>query len=119
MGGHAAVRWTLGRREGTLDEKEERRKIAALTAIVQTMIHEVFSGTGGKNGRELFDLQLKEDELLAMAIGNELTEEELDRAFGWGGGGLRVEPGRDFSKSRCNSCPGGPEDAGPGRVAGE
>ena len=66
-----------------MDEDAARRKIAALTAIVQTMIHEVFSGPGEKNGRETFDLQFEEDELLAMAIANELTEEELDRAFGW------------------------------------
>ena len=82
-----------------MDEKEERRKIAALTAIVQTMIHEVFSGTGGKNGRELFDLQLKEDELLAMAIGNELTEEELDRAFGW------VEEAYGSSRDEISASP--------------
>ena len=65
-----------------MDEDEARRKIAALTAIVQTMIHEVFSANGENNAREMFDLQLEEDELLAMTIANELTEEELDRAFG-------------------------------------
>ena len=66
-----------------MDENETRRKIAALTAIVQTMMHEVYSGPGEASGREWFDLQLEEDELVAMAIANELGEEELDRAFGW------------------------------------
>ena len=64
-------------------ENEASRRIAALTAIVQTMIHEVYSGSGKESGRELFDLQVEEDELLAMAIAKELSEEELAHAFGW------------------------------------
>ena len=62
---------------------EARRKIAALTAIVQTMMHEVYSGPHRQSAREWFDLQVREDELLAMAIANELSEEELVQAFGW------------------------------------
>ena len=46
-------------------------------------MHEVYSETGEKNGRDWFDLQLEEDQLLAMAIANELGEKELDLAFGW------------------------------------
>ena len=66
-----------------MDENEARRKIAALTAIIQTMMHEVYEGPGEQSGREWFDLQLEEDQLLAMAIANELGEKELDLAFGW------------------------------------
>ena len=66
-----------------MDDSEARRKIAALTAIVQTMMHEVYSGPGNEGGRESFDPQVEEDELLAMAIANELGEEELARAFDW------------------------------------
>ena len=66
-----------------VEENEALRKIAALTAIVQTMMPEVYSETGEKSGTEWFDLQLEEDQLLAIAIANELDEEELDRAFGW------------------------------------
>ena len=66
-----------------MEENEARRKIAALTAIVQTMMNEVYSEPGEASGKEWFDLQLEEDQLLAMAIANELDEEELDRAFGW------------------------------------
>ena len=66
-----------------MNDNEARRKVAALTAIVQTMMDEVYSGLGSLSAREWFDLQVREDELLAMAIANELSEEELDRAFDW------------------------------------
>ena len=66
-----------------MDENEARRKIAALTAIVQTMMAEVYCGLGTLSARQWFDLQREEDEALATAIANELCEEELDRAFGW------------------------------------
>ena len=66
-----------------MEENEARRKIAALTAIVQTMMPEIYEGPGEASGKEWFDLQLEEDQLLAMAIANELGEDELDRAFGW------------------------------------
>ena len=81
-----ARRESLGpeRRGGPqLDDNEACGKIAALTAIVQTMMHEVYCGHGTVGGRESFDLQVEEDELLAMAIANELGEEELAHAFGW------------------------------------
>ena len=71
-----------------MEDNEARRKIAALTAIVQTMMDEVYSGLDSLSAREWFDLQVREDELLAMAIANELSEEELDRAFGWTEAGL-------------------------------
>ena len=79
-------RGSLGpeRRGGPLlDDNEACRKIAALTAIVQTMMHEVYCAHGTMDARESFDLQVEEDELLAMAIANELGEEELAHAFGW------------------------------------
>ena len=66
-----------------MDDNEACRKIAALTAIVQTMMHEVYCAHGAVDGRESFDLQVEEDELLAMAIANELGEEELAHAPGW------------------------------------
>ena len=71
-----------------MDENEARRKIAALTAIVQTMMAEVYCGLGTLSARQWFDLQREEDEALATAIANELCEEELDRAFGWTQGAL-------------------------------
>ena len=66
-----------------MDDNEACRKIAALTAIVQTMMHEVYCAHGAVDARESFDLQVEDDELLAMAIANELGEEELAHAFGW------------------------------------
>lgn len=66
-----------------MNEDEARRKIAALTAIVQTMLHEVYCESGSKTGRERFDHGLKDDDALAMAIANELDADELARAFGW------------------------------------
>lgn len=65
-----------------VDETEARR-IAALKAIVQAMVHEVYAGGGSESARELFALQLEEDEVLALAVANELSEEELDYAFIW------------------------------------
>ena len=60
---------------------EAQRSIAALTAIVQTMMRETYCGAGRENGRALFELQLEDDELLAMAIGNELDDAALADAF--------------------------------------
>lgn len=66
-----------------MDEAHARRTIAALVAIVQSMIPIVYSETHGEDGREIFEVQLREDDPLAMAIVNELTEKELDDAFRW------------------------------------
>ena len=67
----------------TVHADEARRKIAALTAIVQTMMHHVYAGFAAKSGRPVFDLQLEDDEVLAMAIANELDQAALTHAFGW------------------------------------
>lgn len=66
-----------------MNEDEARRKIAALTAIIQTMLHEVYCESGGETGRERFDHGLHDDDALALAIANELDADELARAFGW------------------------------------
>ena len=65
-----------------MDEEEARRQIAALKAIVQAMMSEVYAGAGSETGRRLFNLQFEDDEVLAMAIANELGEGELAKAFG-------------------------------------
>ena len=74
-----------------MDEDEARRQIAALKAIVQALMRELYSGAGSENGREFFDSQLEEDEVLAMAIANELGEEELAQTFGLEKAGLDSE----------------------------
>ena len=74
---------------GTIvDEDEARRKIAALKAIVQAMLHEVYWGSDSRSGRERFDLRLEDDDALAMAIANELDADGLAHAFGWTDGGF-------------------------------
>ena len=47
------------------------------------MTHEVYSAGGSESARELFVVQLEDDEVLAMAVANELCEEELEHAFAW------------------------------------
>ena len=66
-----------------MDEGEARRKIAALKAVIQAMLHEVYWESGSKRRSERFDLQLEDDDALAMAIANELDADELAHAFGW------------------------------------
>ena len=61
--------------------EEAQRRIAALTALVQTLMRETYCGTGARNGRALFDRQLEDDELLAMAIRNELDDAMLAEVF--------------------------------------
>jgi len=67
-----------------VNSDEARRRIAALTAIVQTMMRETYCGAGRENGRALFELQLEDDELLAMAIRNEFGEAVLAETFSVG-----------------------------------
>ena len=94
---HGTRGW--GEERTAVDDREACRTIAALTAIVQTMMHEVFSGPGNEGCRESFDLQAEEDELLAMAIANELTEDELVEAFG------RMEVAFGTSGNEISACP--------------
>ena len=64
-----------------MNAEQAQQRIAALTAIVQTMMRETYCGTGGENGRALFELQLEDDELLAMAIRNVFGEALLTETF--------------------------------------
>ena len=66
-----------------MDEREARRRIVALKAIIQTMLHEVYCESSGEAGRKRFDLGLEDDEALAMAIANELDADDLAYAFTW------------------------------------
>ena len=66
-----------------MDYDEAGRKVAALIGIIQTMMPAVYTCSGKRSAREWFDRQVEEDELLAMAIARELSEEELAHAFGW------------------------------------
>ena len=60
------------------------RAIAALTAIVQTMLPELYAG-----GRQQFDEAVRDDEPLAVAIGNTLGAEAIAHGFAWSGASPR------------------------------
>ena len=66
-----------------MEEHEAHHQIAALKAIVQAILHEVFGGSGNESGRARFNLRLDDDEVLAMAVENELDADELALAFDW------------------------------------
>ena len=72
-----------GAEEKPVNEAEAGRRIAALKAIVQTMLPDHYPRGHAKDGKALFAEQLAEDELLAMAVANELSENELEHAFAW------------------------------------
>ena len=72
-----------GRGRTVVDKDEAVRKIAALKAIVQAMLYEIYWESCSESRRERFDLRLKDDDALAMAITNELDADELAHAFRW------------------------------------
>ena len=61
------------------------RKIAALTAIIQTLIIEHYWGVGEETGKQRFFDAVAEDDPVSMAIANELNGPEIDVAFAWPG----------------------------------
>ena len=65
-----------------MNEAEAGRQIAALKAIVQTMLPDHYPRGHAKDGKALFGEQLEEDDL-AMAVANELSKQELEHAFRW------------------------------------
>ena len=64
-------------------ENEASRKIAALTAIIQTLILEHYWEEDEEAGKERFRRMVEGDHPVAMAIVSELTQDELDAAFTW------------------------------------
>ena len=59
------------------------RKVAALTAIIQTLLPELFCKVGEEPDERLFVEMVKQGDPVSMAIANELTPEEIAAAFGW------------------------------------
>ena len=66
-----------------MDENEANRKIAALTAIIQTLILEHYWEEDEDKGKRRFLGMAEGDHPVAIAVMNELTEDELDAAFWW------------------------------------
>ena len=66
-----------------MDPSQDRRAIAALKAIIQTIMPEFYLMQGSGQPKQNFRESLEKDEAIAMAISNEFTESEIDDAFGW------------------------------------
>ena len=66
-----------------MNEANASRKIAALTAIIQTLILEQYWEEDEEAGKQRFLGMAEGDHPVAMAIMNELSEDELDAAFRW------------------------------------
>ena len=64
-----------------MEENEASRKIAALTAIIQTLILELYWNEDEEAGKRRFFDAVEEDDPVSMAIANELTGSEIDVAF--------------------------------------
>ena len=65
------------------NDEEQMREIAALKAIVQTMLPDVY-WTDDLECRDFFLQQLDDHDPVAMAITNVLSEEEVEHACAWG-----------------------------------
>ena len=72
-----------------MDQNDRDRKIAALTAIVQTMMAKQYGHTGD-DGPEEFERAGNNDDPLALAIGATLSPEEIAHAFAWNDRRLRT-----------------------------
>ena len=66
-----------------MDQSQDRRAIAALKAIVKTMMPEFYLLQSVGLPKQNFVESLKRGEPIAMAIANEFTGSEIDDAFGW------------------------------------
>ena len=64
-------------------DEEQIREIAALKAIVQTMLPDVY-WHDELECRDFFLEQVEDHDPVAMAVTNVLSEEEVEHAFGWG-----------------------------------
>ena len=70
-------------RETAMENIEAQRTIGALKAIIQTVMPELYSALGKAGSKANFYQEHEHHDLIATAIANELTENEIDEAFGW------------------------------------
>ena len=66
-----------------MNREAAERQIAALRAIVQTMMPEYYLMQSGGQPQKGFLESLEAGDAVAMAISNELTQPEIEHAFGW------------------------------------
>ena len=71
-----------------MDHNDPDRKVAVLTAIVQTMMAKQY-GHSRNEGPEEFDRAGSDDDPLALAIGATLSPKEIAHAFAWSDARLR------------------------------
>ena len=64
-----------------MDRKGASRQIAALKAILKTLLPEDYLMQSGGSPKDNFLESLEKDEPIVMAITNELTESEIEGAF--------------------------------------
>ena len=67
-----------------MDSNDSNPSIAALIAIVQTMLPELYAG-----GRKQFAEAVRDDDPLALAINNTLDAEAIAEGFAWSGASPR------------------------------
>ena len=69
-----------------MEENAASRQVAALKAIVQTVIPDLYSSRKERRDQECFFEMVRDDDPVSMAIANALTEDEIAAAFSWGDG---------------------------------
>ena len=69
-------------RDLTMDRKGASRQIAALKAILKTLLPEDYLTQSGGLPKDNFLEPLEKDEPIVMGITNELIESEIEGAFG-------------------------------------
>lgn len=86
--------------EATVAGTDADEKVAALKAIVQTLVGEHYSEENEDEAKRRFLAMAEADLPVAMAIVNEPTEAELDAAFRWPPGWEQ----RSAKQQRARSC---------------
>ena len=66
-----------------MDHNEPDRKLGALKAIIQAVMPEIYWDEKYKGSKTEFEQRLKDDNPVAVAIANKLTEDEIEEAFSW------------------------------------
>ena len=85
-------------RHDDVDRTEARRQIDALKAIVQTMLPAVYPKDDGRSAQAFFNELLQDDEPVALAIADQLTEGE---SFGLSLGEGKRATASTRSSARC------------------
>ena len=66
-----------------IGDDDPQRKIAALKAIIQTLMPEYNWGLGSGDAKANFYKELQSGDVIATAIAAELTKSEIAHAFEW------------------------------------